>query len=196
MTDKWQNRIDKVHEVSGWCIGGIVLLFLVGMCLKPGVWFKWTIIILFGFALLVNIISGHWATDEEKEERKQEIKEALREVKEEDNKSRRKIAMQTKARNPLKGLTPEQTSVVLELLNTIPEENGHLKTSLLVQFLRALKGQDDLDDQDKENLIAWVQNETGKEVDERNFKYDYDNKYSEKGVIKWGNIIRAEFDKP
>lgn len=195
MTDKWQNRIDRVHKVSEWCIGGIVLLFFISAFFKPGNWSLWTIGILFVIALLVNIISGHWATDEEKKEYKQVVKEALREVKEEDSKSRRKIVIQTKAHSPLKGLTPEQTYVVLELLNTIPEESGHIKTSLLVQFLRALKGQGDLDDQDKENLIAWVQNETGKKVDERNFKYDYDNKFSENGVTKWGNIIRAEFDK-
>lgn len=195
MTYKWQNRIDKIHEISGWCIAGTMILFLAAAYFKPGDWFLWVNGILFATALLTNFILDHWATDEERKERKQEIKEALREMKEEERMSRRRMVVQSEAKNPLMGLTPEQSTIVLDLLYSIPEENGHIKTSLLIQFLRALKGLRKLDDQDKENLIAWVQNETGKKVDERNFKYDYDNKFSENGVTKWGNIIRAAFDK-
>ena len=195
MTYKWQNRIDKIHEISGWCIAGTMILFLAAAYFKPGDWFLWVNGILFATALLTNFILDHWTTDEERKERKQEIKEALREMKEEERMSRRRMVVQSEAKNPLMGLTPEQSTIVLDLLYSIPEENGHIKTSLLIQFLRALKGLGKLDDQDKENLIAWVQSETGKDIDERNFKYDYDNKFSESGVTRWSYRIRAEFDK-
>ena len=82
-----------------------------------------------------------------------------------------------------------------KILCDIPEENGHIRTSELIQVLRALAGQGDLDDGNQDALIAWVESITGKAVDARNFKYDFDNKYSEKGVSKQAEKIYKEFEK-
>lgn len=196
MTPERQKIIDKIHQISDWSIKGIFLVGLIVLFLKPGNWFWWVSGILLGLAILVNAVSGIWATDEEKEEFKRTVKEAMQEIKaEEDSKPKRTIFSPDEVKIPLKGLTPEQISVVHKLLQSISEQNGHIKTSDLVQFLRALKGQGDLDDSDMQRVIGWVEYVTKKSIDERNFKYDYDNKYSEKGVVKWGNKIRAEYDK-
>lgn len=98
-------------------------------------------------------------------------------------------------KSPLIDLEPKQIAVVHKILRDIPEENGHIRTSELIQVLRALAGQGDLDDGNKDALIAWVESITGKAVDARNFKYDYDNKYSEKGVSKQAEKIYKEFEK-
>ena len=162
------------------------------MLLNPGNWFWWVSGILLLVAIIVNSISAHWATDKEKEEFKRAVQEAVQEAQTE-KKTRTKTAYNGKS--PLIDLEPKQIAVVHQILCNIPEENGHIRTSELVQVLRALAGRGDLDDGNKEALIAWVENLTGKAVDVRNFKYDYDNKYSEKGVSKQAKKIVTEFDK-
>jgi len=93
----------------------------------------------------------------------------------------------------LKELSTEQVEIVHGILRDIPKNEGHLKTSELVQILRALKDQDYLDDTDLQRVIDWVENVTGESVDSRNFKYDYSNKFSEKGVTKWRNKLVKDF---
>ena len=196
MTPEQQNIIDNVHRISDWCIRGLILIALVVMFIKPDNWVWWVLGALLLIAILLNVVSAHWATDEEKEQRKQEIKDAVREYKEEESsKPKRTIFSPDEIKCPLIKLTPQQVAVVHDILQHITEQNGHLKTSDLVQILRALKGQGDLDDSDMQQVIAWVEYVTEKKVDVRNFKYDYNSKYSETGVIKWGNKIRAKFEK-
>ena len=72
--------------------------------------------------------------------------------------------------------------------------NGHLKTSELKHLLKALSLDGNLDDHNLDRVIAWVEQETGEEVDARNLKYDYDAKISDKEVTKWGDMIRERFD--
>lgn len=187
-----QEQIDNIHKISDWSIKGILLSGFVIMFLKPGNWFWWVSGILLLVAIIVNSISAHWATDKEKEEFKRAVKEAMQEEQKE-KKTRTKTAYDGKS--PLIDLEPKQIAVVHQILCNIPEENGHIRTSELVQVLRALAGRGDLDDGNKGALIAWVENLTGKAVDARNFKYDYDNKYSEKGVSKQAKKIVTEFDK-
>lgn len=187
-----QEQIDNIHRISDWSIKGILLSGFVIMFLKPGNWFWWVSGILLLVAIIVNSISAHWATDKEKEEFKRAVKEAMQEEQKE-KKTRTKTAYDGKS--PLIDLEPKQIAVVHQILCNIPEENGHIRTSELVQVLRALAGRGDLDDGNKDALIAWVENLTGKAVDVRNFKYDYDNKYSEKGVSKQAKKIVTEFDK-
>lgn len=187
-----QEQIDNIHKISDWCTKGILLVGFIIMFLNPGNWFWWVSGISLLVAIIVNSISAHWATDKEKEEFKRAVKEAVQEAQKE-KKSRIKTAYNEKS--PLIDLEPKQIAVVHQILCNIPEENGHIRTSELVQVLRALAGRGDLDDGNKGALIAWVENLTGKAVDARNFKYDYDNKYSEKGVSKQAKKIVTEFDK-
>lgn len=187
-----QEQIDNIHRISDWCIKGILLVGFVVMFLKPGNWFWWVSGISLLVAVIVNAISAHWATDEEKEEFKRAVKEAVQEVQKEE-KTKNKTVYNGKS--PLIDLEPKQIAIVHKILCDIPEENGHIRTSELIQVLRALAGQGDLDDGSKDALIAWVESITGKAVDARNFKYDYDNKYSEKGVSKQAEKIYKEFEK-
>jgi len=220
MTPEHQKKIDKLYQ---WFnnttsnVLGILVILGISMLIKPllamlgfdmadcswypilcGV-YKYTAIILgiigiifFCVAALLSI----WATDEKREQDKADMKEILQEIKaEEESKPKRTIFKPEEIKIPLKGLTPQQVAVVHDILHQIPEQNGHLKTSELVQILRALKGQGDLDDSNLPQVIAWVEYVTDKKVDERNLKYDYESKYSDKGVSKWGDIIRDKFDK-
>ena len=220
MTSEHQKKIDKLYQ---WFnnttsnVLGILVILGISMLIKPllamlgfdmadcswypilcGV-YKYTAIILgiigiifFCVAALLSI----WATDDKREQDKADMKEILQEIKaEEESKPKRTIFKPEEIKIPLKGLTPQQVAVVHDILHHIPEQNGHLKTSELVQILRALKGQGDLDDSNLPQVIAWVEYVTDKKVDERNLKYDYESKYSDKGVSKWGDIIRDKFDK-
>lgn len=220
MTSEHQKKIDKLYQ---WFnnttsnVLGILVILGISMLIKPllamlgfdmadcswypilcGV-YKYTAIILgiigiifFCVAALLSI----WATDDKREQDKADMKEILQEIKaEEESKPKRTIFKPEEIKIPLKGLTPQQVAVVHDILHHIPEQNGHLKTSELVQILRALKGQGDLDDSNLPQVIAWVEYVTDKKVDERNLKYDYESKYSDKGVSKWGDIIRDKLDK-
>lgn len=220
MTSEHQKKIDKLYQ---WFnnttsnVLGILVILGISMFIKPllamlgfdmadcswypilcGV-YKYTAIILgiigiifFCVAALLSI----WATDEKREQDKADMKEILQEIKAEESANpKRTIFEPDEIKIPLKGLTPQQIAVVHKILQRIPEQNGHLKTAELVQILRALKGQGDLDDSNMQVVIDWVEYVTEKQVDVRNFKYDYESKYSEKGVNKWGDIIRAEFDR-
>ena len=134
------------------------------------------------------------ASDNEKQQRKEEIKEALREIEDENKQSKRK-KIDNDVICPLKGLTPQQIDVIVRFLNDIHVDNGHVKTSDLKHLLLALKRQDVLDDRDMDGVIRWVEEVTSNAVDSRNLKYDYDTKYSEKEIGKWGDRIRNAYDK-
>lgn len=202
MTPERQKKIDNFNEVSLW-VFVIALLLWVAFLLLPKIWdiddsysifkiIRNIFITISGLAFCSAMVSGFWATDEDKKR----MKAILLELKaEEAAKPKPTIYDSEEIKIPLKGLTPQQISAVHELLQHIPEQNGHLKTSELVQMLRALKGQGDLDDSNMQQVIAWVEHVTQKKVDERNFKYDYESKYSDKGVVKWGDRIRARFDR-
>ena len=206
MTPERQKIIDRIKHLSE---AGIVVAFilLIVVNLLPAIWdlgipkevdaiIGKAIISLLFLSIAVLGISSFWATDDKREQDKADMKEILQEIKaEEESKPKRTIFKPEEIKIPLKGLTPQQESVVHDILQHIPEQNGHLKTAELVQILRALKGQGDLDDSNMPQVIAWVEYVTGKKVDERNFNYDYQQKYSDKGVSKWGDIIRAKFDK-
>lgn len=134
--------------------------------------------------------------DEEKEQRKNDIKEALQEIREEEIQKKRIIPSDERIKSPLKGLTPQQEAVIIDLLcNKILVENNRLKTSELKHMLIALKRQGDLDDSDMDRVITWVMQVTGYDVDARNLKYDYTAKFSEKEISKWGNKIRERYDQ-
>lgn len=216
MTPERQQKIDELHKRSNRVLEiavGSLMLLGISILLKPllaalgfdmenyacfaiiKAIYKYTGIVLGIISILAICVTGilsFWATDDEKEQRKEEIREALRE--EQEAQAKKKRDYMPPRETPLIGLSEKQEGIINSFLLDIPIVKGHLKTSELIQILRALAGQGDLDDSDKDALIYWVEKVTGKEVDVRNFKYDYDSKFSEKGVIKWGNVIRAKFD--
>lgn len=190
-----QEQIDKIHKISDWCIKGILLVGLVVLFLKPGKWFWWVTGISLLVAIVVNTIFAHWATDEEKEEFKRAVKDAVQEAREEEIQKKRIIPSDEQIKSPLKGLTPQQEQVIIDLLRKkILLVNGHLKTSELKHLLKALSLDGNLDDHDLDRVIAWVKQVTGEEVDGRNLKYDYEAKISDKEVTKWGDMIRERFE--
>ncbi|MBO7458613.1 MAG: hypothetical protein J6T80_05095 [Paludibacteraceae bacterium] len=190
-----QEQIDRIHKISDWCIKSIILVGLVVLFLKPGNWFWWVAGISLLVAIVVNTIFAHWTTDEEAEQRKAEIKEAIQEMQETEKKERRKIPSDERVKSPLKGLTPQQEQVIIDILcKKILVANGHLKTSELKHLLKALALDGNLDDHDLDRVIAWVEQETGEKVDSRNLKYDYEAKISDKEVTKWGDMIRERFE--
>ena len=132
-------------------------------------------------ALVLTLILSAFATNNEREQMKTDMKEILQEIKAE---KKAKTTTDCNGESPLIGLDDRQTAKVHEWLKGILVKNDHLKTSKLVQLLRALKELENLDDSNKELLISWVESITGREVDRRNFLYDYDNKYSQNKVNK------------
>ena len=147
------------------------------------------------FGLISYYIGKSLGIDEEKDKRIAEYKEAMRELQEESSKKKRLIPSDERIKSPLKGLTPQQENVIVDLLcNKISVVNGHLKTSELKHLLKALALDGNLDDSDIERVIAWVEQQTGQQVDSRNFKYDYTAKISDPQVTKWGNKIRERFE--
>lgn len=191
-----QEQIDKIHKISDWCIKGILIIGLCVLFLKPGNWFWWTAGILLAIAVIVNSVSAHWATDEEAEEFKKAVREAVREEREAELKKKRSVPAAERVKSPLKGLTPQQEDVIIDILrNKIKVTNGHLKTSELKHLLKALEKDSNLDVSDMDKVIAWVEQITGELVDIRNFKYDYTEKISDPQVTKWGNIVRDRFDR-
>lgn len=201
-----QEIIDKIKHGSeaGLCISFAALIILN---LVPAIWQieipktidqiigKSCITLLFvSFAVL--IVSSFWASDDKKKQRIEDLREAMQELQEEEIKKKRKVPSDERIKSPLKGLTPQQEDAVIDLLrNKILVVKGRLKTSELKHLLKALQLQGDLDDSDMDHVIAWVEQVTGYDVDDRNLKYDYVAKLSEKEISKWGNIIRERYDQ-
>lgn len=198
-----QEKIDKIYKILYWTgasllLGGFVLLLIIPK--QPG-WVVWTWLgTSFGILFIAGFVQ-RWATDEDKEEFKKAVKEAVQEAQEDESKKKRKIPSDERVKSPLKGLTPQQEQVIIDILcKKILVANGHLKTSELKHLMKALSIDGNLDDHDLDKIVAWVEQETGKKVDGRNFKHDYtvkydkDSKHSEKEVTKWGDMIRERFD--
>jgi len=192
-----QEQIDKIYKILygtgvSLLLGGFVLLLIIPK--QPG-WVVWTWLgTSFGILFIAGFVQ-RWATDEDKEEFKKAVKEAVQEAREDESKKKRKIPSDERVKSPLKGLTPQQEEVIIKLLcEKILVVNGHLKTSELKHLLKALSLDGNLDDHNLDRVIAWVEQETGEEVDARNLKYDYDAKISDKEVTKWGDMIRERFD--
>lgn len=191
-----QEQIDRIYKISDWCVKGIILIGLVVIFLKPGNWFWWVFFIMLSISMIVNAVSRHFATDEEKAERKEEIKEAMQELHEEEAQKKRKKP--STIPSPLIDLTEGQEKIVVRLLNyNVREISGHLKTADLKNMLHALAEKGDLDDSNLELLVDWVENVTGKTVVEDKFKNEYNDPYRRNGKqeSKWEKRIREEFDK-
>lgn len=195
-----QEQIDKISKVLERTTGIIALVSVILMLTLPkgavGSWFVWTFIgLFFGFAILTGIVKN-WATDEEAEEKKKLIKEAMQELQAEELMKKHNVPADECIKSPLKGLTPQQEEVVVDVLrNKILIVNGHLKTSELKHLLKALAVDGRLDDRDMDRVVDWVEQTTGQPVDRRNFKYDYTEKISDSQVSKWGNRIRERFEQ-
>jgi len=196
-----QEKIDKINNVA-LTIFVVSLLICGAFAIITDIWNILTsgflhkiilniLITITVISLLVALITGFWATDEDKKR----MKEVMKELREEESKKRRLIPSDERIKSPLKGLTPQQEDVIIDLLcNKISVVNGRLKTSELKHLLKALALDGNLDDSDKDRVIAWVEQKTEKQVDVRNLKYDYDAKISDKEVTKWGNKIRERFE--
>ena len=197
-----QEIIDKIKHGSEAGLGiSFALLAVLGII--PEIWnihipkFVMSIIITcFFLSFAVLLVSSFWASDDEKKQRVENLREAMQELQAEELKKKRNVPADERIKSPLKGLTPQQENAIIDLLrNKILVENNRLKTAELKHLLIALKRQGDLDDSDMDRVIAWVRQVTGYEVDERNLKYDYTSKFSEREIVKWGNKIRDAYDR-
>lgn len=202
MTPERQKKIDRIKHISE--VGmGISFAMLVVTGLIPEIWnvhipkaVGATIGSLLFLSFAVLIVVSFWATDDEKEEFKRAVKDAVQEVHEDEIQKKRRIPSDEQIKSPLKGLTPQQEAVIIDMLrNKILVENNRLKTSELKHLLLALERQGDLDVSDMDRVIAWVMQVTGYNVDSRNLKYDYTTKFSDKEIVKWGNKIRERYDQ-
>lgn len=196
-----QKQIDKIKHGSEVGLGvSFALIAVLGLI--PEIWgihipkFVMSIVLTcFFLSFAVLVASSFWASDEEKEEFKRAVKDAVQEAREEEIQKKRIIPSDERIKSPLKGLTPQQEQVIIDLLRKkILVVNGHLKTSELKHLLKALSLDGNLDDHDLDKVIAWVEQETGEIVDGRNLKYDYETKISDKEVTKWGDMIRERFE--
>ncbi|MBR2265796.1 MAG: hypothetical protein IJ882_03860, partial [Paludibacteraceae bacterium] len=137
------------------------------------------------------IISGIFATDEDKKR----MKEAMKELREEEADRKRKKPATVPS--PLIELTEGQEKVVIRFLNSLPLQSGHIKTAELKNMLHAMAEKGDLDDSDLDLLADWVEDVTGKEVVKDKFKNEYKDPTRRNGgkESKWEEKIRKEFDK-
>lgn len=187
-----QEQIDKIHKISGWCVVGMLVLLLVVLILNCVPFVKWLLAGLLVAAIVVNEVFRHWATNEEKEERKAEMKEVLQEI-ESEKKKRTKIVFNGKS--PLIDLSPKQIAVVHDFLRKTHDQGGHIKTSELKHILHALEDRGDIDMSNREQVIAWVEDITKRTVDISKFWNEYDWRRSTDQEKKWGKRIIEAYDK-
>lgn len=191
-----QEQIDKIHRISDRCIKGIILGGFVILFLKPGNWFWWVAGISLAVAIVVNTIVGHWATDEEKEQRIAELKEAIQEAREEDIKKKSK-APQSKeeVECPLIDVNDRQKEEIIELLKrritTHEKDSSRFSRSVVYTYLSALralhvivpvKNSDDIDARRR-----WIEQITGlyePQNEWAHFRGDYDE-------FKHNNKVKA-----
>ena len=185
-----QAQIDKFFKIINWSLRGIFLAGFVLLFFIHGIWFIWfagsTILVL----ILVEFFARRFATNEETEEFKRTVKEAVREM--HDERIKTKPIYSDAVKNPLIGLNPQETTKVIELLNQIQVENGHIRTSELMAFIRALKAGSHLDDSDLDNVVCWVEQVTGESVDKAHFKSEYSYRPSQKNIDKMCDFIKDE----
>lgn len=187
-----QEQIDQIHKISGWCVVGMFVLLLVVLILNCVPFVKWLLVGLLVAAIVVNEVFRHWATNEEKEERKAEMKEVLQEI-ESEKKKRTKIVFNGKS--PLIDLSPKQIAVVHDFLCKTHDQGGHIKTSELKHILHALEDRGDIDLSHREQVIAWVEDITKRSVDTSKFWNEYDWRRSTDQEKKWGKRIIEAYDK-
>ena len=202
MTPEQQKRIDKINSIA-IAVFVIALILFVAILLIPKIWeidteqfaFKVahnSMLTICAIAFVVAIISGLWATDEEKKR----IIEALREIKEEEASERRnKIVASTDIKCPLIDVNENQKDAIVALLKRrIPKhdkDENRFDRSVVFTYLRALramhimepvKGPDDIDAR-----RAWIEQITGlcEPQDQwAHFRGDYDE-------FKRNNKVRA-----
>ena len=193
-----QKQIDKIKHGSEVCLGiSFALIAVLGLI--PEIWgihipkFVMSIVLTcFFLSFAVLIVSSFWASDEEKQQRKDEMKEVLQEI-EAEKKTRTKIAYNGKS--PLRDLSPEQIAVIHKFLCDIPEQSGHIKTAELKHILHVLEAREDIDMSNREQVIAWVEHITHRSVETSKFWNEYDWKRSTDQEKKWSKKIVDAFDK-
>ena len=192
-----QEKIDKIYKIFQWItfsilVGGFILLVLLPIGKSKWSWGIWFGLFLVS-AIIANVVK-RWATDEEAEEFKKAVKDAFHEFHEEDSQKKRRKPSQVPS--PLIGLSDEKEKVVICLLNKIGEISGHIKTADLKNLLHALANIGALDDSDLEQLVDWVEEKTGKIVEEAKFKNEYVDIYRRNGKKEkdWELKIQKEFN--
>lgn len=187
-----QEKIDKAHKISDWCIKGIILVGLVVVFLKPGNWFWWVWGALSAIAIAVNVISGYYATDEEKEAFKSAVKDAVRETQEEKQK-RKTVQAVGEVECPLIALNEKQKEEITALLKrritTHEKDSSRFSRSVVYAYLSALRAlhiitpvmnSDDIDARRR-----WIEQTTGlyEPQDQwAHFRGDYDEHKSNNKV--------------
>lgn len=155
--------------------------------------FWWVAGILLGLAVLANVVSGIWATDEEKEEFKRTVKDAVQEL-ESEKKTRTKTVY--KGKSPLKDyLSDGQIAVIHKFLCDIPDQGDHIKTSELKHKLHVLEDREDIDLSDRDQVLAWVEHITKRSVETSKFWNEYEWRRSKDQEKNWSKYIVTEYDK-
>ena len=193
-----QEIIDKIKHGSEVGLGvSFALMAVLGLI--PEIWgihipkFVMSIVLTCLFlSFAVLIVSSFWASDKEKQQRKNEMKEVLQEI-EAEKKTRTKTVFNGKS--PLIDLSPEQIAVVHKFLCDIPDQGNHIKTAELKHILHVLETRGDIDMSNREQIIAWVEDVTKRSVETSKFWNEYDWKRSIDQEKKWSKKIVDAFDK-
>lgn len=190
-----QEKIDLIHKVSGWCILGIFLAWIVAQHYKLEHWIIVAIWILMGIAVVVYAIFGHFATDEEKEEFKNVVKEVLNESVHKSTELEPTIEP-TGDGCPLINLTNEQKRKVEQILRDLPSHNkkeNEINMKEVARFLTALVNLGYISGAksvDKNGLRLWVESVTGKLSPEQcHFNDAYPSKFK-RGIKEYEEIIK------
>lgn len=165
-----QEQIDKIYKISDWCVKGIILIGLVVLFFKPGNWFWWVFFIMLSISMIVNAVSRHFATDEEKAERKEEIREVFREMQITPSKDEYNNIDES---SPLSNLSKEQKMRVEQFLHDLPphkERKDEINMKEVAAFINALiklgyiSGAKSVD---TKGLMEWVEKVTKKHAPEQ-----------------------------
>ena len=173
MTPEQQNIIDNIHRISDWCIRGLILIVLIVMFLKPDNWIWWVLGALLLIAILLNVVSAHWATDEEKEEFKRAVKEAVQEAAEQEHVALPILPAQAVYDPFTDSVTEEQKQAILQLLHDLPshkEKREEINMSTVSHYLTALIELEFISKSksaNKNELRTWVEKATGKQAPEQ-----------------------------
>lgn len=181
-----QEQIDKIYKISDRCVKGIILIGLVVVFLKPGNWFWWVFFILLILSMLVNVISNHFATDEEKAEFKKAVKDAVREEREAEVKKKRKAHQDRSDMGcPLIDVNDKQKEEIIELLKhritKHIQDDTRFNRSVVYAYLTALRSAHIINpvktDDDKDERRIWIEQITKlyePQSEWAHFRGDYD----------------------